>query len=110
MRTRAITAILLAIPILTAQTPAPNRNPGNLRDLSASFEQLAAKVRPSVVQIFATGYAPSDESEEGTNTSVLTKQVATGTGVILGEDGYIVTNNHVVQGARKIEVKLPMTS
>jgi Do/DeqQ family serine protease len=32
--------------------------------------------------------------------------VATGSGVIITEDGYIVTNNHVVQNANKLEVTL----
>lgn len=34
------------------------------------------------------------------------QQMATGSGVILTEDGYIVTNNHVIKGADKIEVTL----
>jgi len=29
-----------------------------------------------------------------------------GSGVIISQDGYIVTNNHVIQGASKIEVTL----
>ena len=33
-------------------------------------------------------------------------QIATGSGVIISEDGYIVTNNHVVDGADKIEITL----
>ncbi|MCS7004181.1 MAG: Do family serine endopeptidase [Cytophagales bacterium] len=33
-------------------------------------------------------------------------RVATGSGVILSEDGYIVTNNHVIENADKIEVIL----
>ncbi len=32
--------------------------------------------------------------------------IATGSGVIITEDGYIVTNNHVVQNANKLEVTL----
>jgi serine protease Do len=32
--------------------------------------------------------------------------MATGSGVIISQDGYIVTNNHVVDGANKIEVTL----
>jgi len=31
---------------------------------------------------------------------------STGSGVIISEDGYIVTNNHVVEGADKLEVRL----
>ena len=33
-------------------------------------------------------------------------QVGTGSGVIISEDGYIVTNNHVVEGASELEVTL----
>jgi serine protease Do len=34
------------------------------------------------------------------------EQVGTGSGVIISEDGYIVTNNHVVKGASEIEITL----
>ena len=34
------------------------------------------------------------------------EQVGTGSGVIISEDGYIVTNNHVVKGAAEIEITL----
>ena len=34
------------------------------------------------------------------------EQVGTGSGVIISEDGYIVTNNHVVQNASELEVTL----
>jgi serine protease Do len=101
---------------LTAQTPAPptaapapRPQPTSLHELSASFEELAARVRPAVVQIFSTGYARPEEGgdEDSSNMALLSKQTSTGSGVILTPDGYIVTNNHVVDNARKIEVKLP---
>jgi serine protease Do len=95
-------ATILAVPRALPQAPPPA-----LRELSSSFETLAAQVRPAVVQIFSTGYAPVEESDTGANTALLTRQTSTGSGVILDSNGYIVTNNHVVQGARKIEVKLP---
>tara|TARA_R110001599_G_scaffold8439_5_gene40937 strand:+ start:10885 stop:12261 length:1377 start_codon:yes stop_codon:yes gene_type:complete len=34
------------------------------------------------------------------------EQVGTGSGVIISEDGYIVTNNHVIDGASNLEVTL----
>jgi len=33
-------------------------------------------------------------------------QIGTGSGVIITEDGYIVTNNHVIQDATELEVTL----
>jgi serine protease Do len=80
--------------------------PVSLTELSASFEALAQRVRPSVVQIFSTGYAAGEESESSNTSSLLSKQRSTGSGVILSEDGLILTNNHVVHNALKIEVKL----
>jgi serine protease Do len=101
------TFVLLLVPLLNAQT-APKAPP--LRELSSSFEELASKVRPAVVQIFSTGYATPDESESTRASSLLSTQRSTGSGIILTPDGYIVTNNHVVQGARKIEVVLHATN
>ena len=34
------------------------------------------------------------------------EQIGTGSGVIISEDGYIVTNNHVIKGANELEVTL----
>ena len=33
-------------------------------------------------------------------------QIATGSGVIISEDGYIITNNHVIDGAEIITITL----
>ncbi len=53
-------------------------------------EAVVAKVKPSVVEVYVT----------------LTKGAALGSGVIIDSRGYIVTNNHVVSGARTIQVVL----
>jgi serine protease Do len=107
----ALGAAIATAPLLFAQAPPPaapaKPQPPSLRDLSASFEALASRVRPAVVQIFSTGYAPAEGGDDSSNAALLSKQTSTGSGVILTADGYIVTNNHVVENARKIEVKLP---
>lgn len=51
-------------------------------------EAVVAKVKPSVVEVYVT----------------LAKGAALGSGVIIDSRGYIVTNNHVVNGALSIQV------
>ncbi len=82
--------------------------PGNsLASLSDSIESLAHQVNRSVVQVFSTGYTLSDEDQDaGTNAGLITRERATGSGVILSADGFIVTNNHVVSNSRHVRVQL----
>ncbi|HVP53704.1 MAG TPA: trypsin-like peptidase domain-containing protein [Candidatus Eisenbacteria bacterium] len=77
-----------------------------LHVFSESIQALTAKVTKSVVQVVATGYGFSSE-KQSSDTALFEPQEAIGAGVILAPDGYIVTNAHVVQGARKIRVRLP---
>jgi serine protease Do len=80
--------------------------PVSLGELSVSLEGLVNRVRPAVVQIFSTGYATADESDSGNTAALLSRQRSTGSGIVLSEDGFIVTNAHVVEGARRIQVRL----
>lgn len=73
-----------------------------LQNLSLSLADLALKVRPSVVQIRTVGFG----AVEGQSRGMVASQRGTGSGVILDSDGYIVTNAHVVKGAKHIEVWL----
>jgi serine protease Do len=78
-----------------------------LADLSRSLQALAAKVSPSVVQIFVTGYAVPDEDDRAASGEPQLER-SSGSGVIVDPDGYIVTNAHVVENATRIEVELPL--
>lgn len=85
-----------------AQKPA---TAGSLRDLSASLEEVANRVGPTVVQIRVTAYGPNEDAAGA--ASLLSAQRSTGSGVILSADGYIVTNHHVVRGGRRFLVSIP---
>ena len=78
-----------------------------LLQINNALEGLAAKVSPAVVQILVTGYGSVHE-ENRTQTALIVRQHAVGSGVILDPNGYIITNAHVVEGAQRIRVALPL--
>jgi len=81
--------------------------PNVLVQLNAALEGLAEKVSPAVVQILVTGFGPIRE-EDRSQTALIVRQHAVGSGVIVDPTGYIVTNSHVVEGAQQIRVALPL--
>ena len=87
----------------------PSEAPQVLQQLNSALEGLVAKVSPAVVQILVTGYGPIEESNRS-QTALIARQHAVGSGVIVDPDGYIITNAHVVEGAHRIRVVLPMPS
>jgi len=82
-------------------------SPNILRQMNSALEDLAAKVSPAVVQIQTTGYGPLSEGSRG-EAALIVRQHAVGSGVIVDSNGYIMTNAHVVEGAQRIRVALPM--
>ncbi len=106
------TAILGTIVLLlapgpgAAQTGAKSPQPSkSLADFSTAMEDLARSASPAVVQILVQTLAPLGNGESQRAGFVL-EQEATGSGVIVDPDGYIVTNAHVVRNARRIDVKI----
>ena len=70
--------------------PAPESVPNVPQTGGLSYQEIYEKAIPSVVSI----------------TCQLSGGVSTGTGVVVSENGYIVTNAHVVEGAQGISVLL----
>lgn len=77
-----------------------------------NFVYAAKLVTPGVVHIKTTmehppsqGYNPFEEFF-GMPRSTPREEQATGSGVLISDDGYIATNNHMVDGGKDIEVTL----
>jgi len=93
-------------PLAHAQTRAAAAA-APLADLDGSIEALVRAVDPSVVQVFTTGLAPS-QGVVARQSELVTTQRASGSGVIVDASGYVVTNAHVIAGASRIRVEVPI--
>lgn len=106
---------------LGTQTYAENSTKQQLQDLSGAFRDVAKKVSPAVVYISTEQTVSGREVPEqyrdffddeflrrffGVPEDREYKQQGLGSGFVVREDGYILTNNHVVEKADKIKVTL----
>ncbi|MGI4829920.1 MAG: Do family serine endopeptidase [Janthinobacterium lividum] len=109
--------------------PLDNSSVAALTSLDQAMEALAARVTPAVVNIAVTSTPSAEDAQQegggqgmqglppglqqffgmgggGQRPQQQELQHAIGSGVIISPDGYIVTNNHVVEGAKTIRVTL----
>ena len=89
----------------------------NAKEAPASFADLAEKLMPSVVNISTTTtvktgtnpfpfeFPPGSPFEDMFNDQQR-KLSALGSGFIIDEDGIVITNNHVIQGAEEVFVRV----
>src|SRR5450830_1033299 len=115
-----------------AAEAAPGRAPQMIA--LPSFADIAEQVMPAIVSVTATDIIKADKTRRrsfhnfgngdgqdpfeflfgpdggqkgrGAPDGEDQKQLSGGTGFLIESDGYILTNNHVIEGAEKIEVKV----
>ncbi len=125
----AIIALPLLSPVLAKQTPPVGANLSPPVQLPGSFADMVAAVRPAVVNISTSSTAVhsdhrqwrgprnpqwdkffehffSDRMDPQHNMPRQRKARALGSGFIIDAEGYVVTNNHVIDGADEITVIL----
>ncbi|MBL8674645.1 MAG: DegQ family serine endoprotease [Rhodospirillales bacterium] len=131
LRRTAVVAVALVAGLWLAGAPGPVPR-AEAREAPASFSDLAARLLPAVVNISTTQQIPQqdrrrgelpqappgspledlfrdffgDRPGEGGRGERQRRGTSLGSGFIIDGSGYIVTNNHVIEGADEITVHL----
>ncbi len=95
---------------LGASEPPVKLN-ADANSFSQAFIEVADKVTPSIVQINVVASVENDPRQDFfffpfKDFNIPKEQAGSGSGIIISEEGYILTNNHVVENAKTITVKL----
>ena len=100
-----------AAPVAVPAVQTIERVPVSPTEITLTFAPLVRDASPAVVNVYtertvATRATPLEQLLYGVPSQGRQVQNSLGSGVIVGEDGVIVTNNHVIQGADAFRVVL----
>jgi serine protease Do len=100
-------------------TPFAPRVPSQITETSRAFSEIASAVSPAVVNISSTKIIRRDSAQSPEDPFFdffnpfhdfgfpkKWKEQSLGSGVIVSKDGYIITNNHVVEQSDDIRITL----
>lgn len=73
---------------------------------NTTYSELVENVNRSVVQIIVDEFGAPGRFQTGGN-AIFTQSVKNGSGVIVDSEGYIITNRHVIDQAKTVQVLLP---
>ena len=91
----------------TQKDPSPVASNKALLKQEVNFISAARLVTPAVVHVKTTYETPVDPYELYRRGGQSPVKKGSGSGVLISADGYIATNNHVIEDATAIEVILP---
>ena len=95
------------MPVFTTASYASEGMPAEKTDFTEIAEKtIHAVVHVKNVSVTSSSSNPLLEFFYGPSVRQEQRVIGSGSGVIISPDGYIITNNHVIKGAREIEITL----
>jgi len=116
---RKLFIIILSVILINIKAVAVEVGVVNLRETAKAFSNIAKLASPAVVFIQVESYSSANIRQAQELPPIIEEffkrygeplpphnglAISHGSGFIISEDGYIVTNNHIIQGASSITV------